>query len=240
MEFTANPAIGGNGGDWGSILNQILNELKTAANTLDSGKANSVHSHTNLATAQALAALALTVEGKAEAEALTTLANKVTIIENFMSLLSPNLDNVAVNLSIDNTSGGIRIIFNTNPVIQGRYHSIQISKAGEVICAAGSGNNVLVIPVEFFQAPISDGDVLSIIGTIYAGQSSKASQANSFTYHEIASAVMQRITALENMDMGAVLVSNPTARAELAKDVAKISSLRSEVAQEMYNLENPA
>jgi len=248
MEFTANPAIGGNGGDWGSILNQILNELKSAANTLESNKANSVHPHTNLATSQALSSAISSLEelienhghtDLASLEALTELAARVSTLEDLTRFLTPDLSGITCELSLDNTSGGIRVVFNTNPVTPAIYYSVNIFKDGEVVSSVGSGNSTLVIPPEFFFAPVAEDDLLSIIGTIRVGQSTKTTPTYSFTYHEIASAVMQRITALENMDMGAVLLTNPSARAELAKDVAKVSSLRSEVAQEVYILENP-
>jgi len=208
MNFTDNPVVGSNSGDWGAILNTILDELKTACNTLDTTKALINHTHIIYATTSDLS-----VEQQ-----------RIDALESLVNFMNPDLSEVSVAASVRNGGNGIQVAIAVTPSVYVRMFNVEVKKNGAIIHAVQSGSNNIFISE---SVGFEDGDILEVRGQIICGQdTTKYSEWYSHTYNNA-------YPSLTVADVVAAFKNDESALQELANVLHDSNTLAQKVAELM-------
>jgi hypothetical protein len=143
-EYTQNPPVGEPGvgeQNWGDILNNILDELKSAANNNFNLIGN--HNHPEYASTQVVD---------------TLLA--------WYNTLNPDTSGVDISTTMHNTYWGLTIFCSTNPNIYVRTWQVTIRKAGNIIYQASQAGSLFYVPE---GVGFSANDTLGIEIKLYTG-----------------------------------------------------------------------
>jgi len=126
---------------------------------------------------------------------INRIDSDILTINNTLDLILVDLTDVTISAQISNIYGGLRIICNTNPVINITSWFIDIQKDGISIGQIWNSSNYFFIDGDLL-INVNDGDTLTIIVTANSGQSSK-SRSYSHVFHETNNSIIERLNAIE-------------------------------------------
>ena len=164
---------------------------------MKTGKSDINHTHSNYANIHHthLAENIIMPDSLDVAHHIAQINSDIDTINNTLDLLLPDLTSVTISAIITNENGGIRIICNTQPVINISHWAISVAKKGNIILEMTSSSNYIFI-YESSLTGVEDSDVLDITITAYSGLSTKA-VTYSHTFHHIDTDLENRLYNIE-------------------------------------------
>lgn len=126
---------------------------------------------------------------------ISRIDSEINAINNTLNLIAVDLETVEISAQISNRFNGIRLLNNTNPVINIATWIVEIQKDGITLCEIFSSTNQIFIDDDSLTN-VDDGDTLIIIVTASTGISSK-SKSYSHVYHETNNNILERLNAIE-------------------------------------------
>jgi len=187
----------------GQIAFGVGSNVETALNNLSSDKANTSHTHSasqvsygsNSNVETMLSSLSSGKANTSHNHPDYALNSDLETISNTLDLLLPDLTEIEVSASIQNRSGGIRIINSTSPIIHISEWKILVEKNGSIVCELTSTSNHIMVSNASLEG-VSSGDLLNITVKAVSGNSLK-SKKYSHTYIYVNSDFEERLYRME-------------------------------------------